>query len=64
MLGGHRDRLWMLPIGERRRPGKKRPPGYERLSGMQAINAFLIRERADIGEAAEEALEVGAIPIF
>lgn len=39
-------------------------PGMSAYPGMQAINAFLIRERADIGEAAEEALEVGAIPIF
>ncbi len=54
----------MLPTGDKRRYGKKRLPGYDAYPGMQAINAFLIRERVDIGEAAEEALETGTIPIF
>ena len=45
-------------------PGRSARPGMSAYTGTQAINAFLIRERADIGEAAEEALEVGAIPIF
>lgn len=45
-------------------PGRSACPGKSAYPGMRAINAFLIRERADTGEAAEEALEVGAIPIF